>query len=64
MAKNGQSAALSLSENQKQVIISGLLGDGYVHTTNSNSTYYVTNCKLIRGGVQRLSKNGVGSKRN
>lgn len=45
MAKNGQSAALSLSENQKQVIISGLLGDGHVHTTNSNSTYYITNCK-------------------
>ena len=45
MAKNGQSAALSLSESQKQVIISGLLGDGCITTTNSNSTYFVTNCK-------------------
>lgn len=46
MSKNGQSAALSLNESQKQVILSGLLGDGYIHTTNSNSTYYVTNCKF------------------
>ena len=45
MAKNGQSAALSLSESQKQVIISGLLGDGCITTTNSNSTYFITNCK-------------------
>ena len=46
MSKNGQSAALSLNESQKQVILSGLLGDGYIHTTNSNSTYYITNCKF------------------
>ena len=46
MSKNGQSAALSLNERQKQVVISGLLGDGYIYTTNSNSTYYATNCKF------------------
>ena len=45
MEKNGQSAALSLSENQLQVVLSGILGDGYIHKTNSNSTYFVTNCK-------------------
>jgi hypothetical protein len=45
MAKNRQSAALSLSESQLQVFISGLLGDGCVHTTSSNSTLYITNCK-------------------
>lgn len=43
--KNGQSAALSLNEMQKQVIISGILGDGCIRTTNSNSTYYCTSCK-------------------
>lgn len=45
MEKNGQSAALSLNENQLQVILSGLLGDGNIHTTNSNSTLFTTNCK-------------------
>lgn len=46
MCNNGQSAALSLSENQLQVFLSGILGDGYIHTTNSNSTYFTTNCKF------------------
>lgn len=45
MKENGQSAALSLNENQLQVILSGLLGDGNIHTTNSNSTLFTTNCK-------------------
>lgn len=45
MAKNRQSAALSLNKNQEQVIISGLLGDGCITTTNTNSTYFITNCK-------------------
>lgn len=45
MEKNGQSAALSLNENQLQVILSGLLGDGSISTTNSNSTLFITNCK-------------------
>lgn len=46
MCKNGQSAALSLSENQKQVFLSGILGDGCIATSNSNSTYFTTNCKF------------------
>lgn len=35
----------NLTENQKQVFLSGVLGDGSITTTNSNSTYYKTNCK-------------------
>lgn len=46
MAKNRQSAALLLNNEQKQVILSGLLGDGYIHITNSNSAYFITNCKF------------------
>lgn len=45
MCKNGQSAALSLSKNQLQVILSGILGDGCISTTNTNSTLFITNCK-------------------
>ena len=45
MDENGQSAALSLNENQLQVILSGLLGDGCIYTNKSNSTLFVTNCK-------------------
>lgn len=45
MTKNRQPAALSLSKNALQVILSGILGDGCVSTTNSNSTYFKTNCK-------------------
>lgn len=45
MGKNGQSAALPLSKRQLQVILSGVLGDGYIHKTNSNSTYFTTSCK-------------------
>lgn len=45
MSKNGQSAALSLNKNQLQVILSGMLGDGCITTTNSNSTLFTTNCK-------------------
>ena len=45
MSKNGQSAALPLNENQLQVFLSGILGDGCITTTNSNSTYFITNCK-------------------
>lgn len=35
----------SLSNEQLQVFLSGRLGDGCISTTNSNSTYYSTNCK-------------------
>lgn len=35
----------SLSNEQLQVFLSGRLGDGCITTTNSNSTYYCTNCK-------------------
>jgi len=45
MVKNRQSAALSLNEKQLQVILSGILGDGCITTTNSNSTYFSTCCK-------------------
>lgn len=45
MCENGQSAALSLNENQLQVVLSGILGDGCITTTNTNSTYFTTNCK-------------------
>ena len=45
--KNGQSAALPLSENQKQVIISGILGDGHISINRNNSAYYITNCKYL-----------------
>lgn len=45
--KNGQSAALPLSENQKQVIISGILGDGHISINRNNSAYYTTNCKYL-----------------
>ena len=43
---NGQSAALSFSPSQLQVFLSGMLGDGCIATTNSNSTYYCSNCKF------------------
>ena len=36
---------LSLSNEQLQVFLSGRLGDGCITTTNTNSTYYSTNCK-------------------
>lgn len=45
--KNGQSAALSLSESQKQVIISGILGDGCIAINKNNSIFYITNCKYL-----------------
>lgn len=45
MSNNGQSAALSLNKSQLQIILSGILGDGCISTTNSNSTYFSTNCK-------------------
>lgn len=48
---------------QLQVLYTARLGDGCLATSNSNSTYYVTNCKYIviitNDGVQRLSRNGV-----
>lgn len=47
MIKNRQPAALSLSGNVLQVILSGILGDGCITTTNSNSTYFKTNCKMV-----------------
>lgn len=34
-----------LNNNQLQVFLSGILGDGYIATSNSNSTYFGTNCK-------------------
>lgn len=36
---------LQLDNEQLQVFLSGKFGDGCLTTTNSNSTYYVTNCK-------------------
>lgn len=35
----------SLTREQLQVFISGILGDGSITTTNSDSTYFKTNCK-------------------
>lgn len=35
-----------LSREQSQVFLSGVLGDGGIYTTNTNSTYYKTNCKF------------------
>ena len=46
MNKNGQSAASNLTENQLQVFLTGKLGDGCIATSNTNSTYYCTNCKF------------------
>ena len=34
-----------LNNNQLQVFLTGRLGDGCIVTSNSNSTYYTTNCK-------------------
>lgn len=34
-----------LDDNQLQVFMTGRLGDGCIITSNSNSTYYSTNCK-------------------
>ena len=45
MCNNRQSAASNLSNEQLQVFLTSQLGDGHIHTTNSHSTYYVTNCK-------------------
>lgn len=45
LAMNRQSAALSLNKNQEQVILSGILGDGSIAISNTNSTYFLTNCK-------------------
>ena len=46
MQKNDNQQLRQLSNEQLQVFISGRLGDGCISTTNSNSTYYVTNCKF------------------
>lgn len=35
-----------LTRGQLQVFLTARLGDGCITTTNSNSTYYVTNCKF------------------
>ena len=45
MCNNRQSAASNLSNEQLQVFLTSQLGDGHIHTTNSHSTYYITNCK-------------------
>lgn len=45
MCNSRQSAASNLSNEQLQVFLTSQLGDGHIHTTNSHSTYYVTNCK-------------------
>lgn len=34
------------TEDQLQVFLSGRFGDGCITTTNTNSTYYSTNCKF------------------
>lgn len=36
-----------LDDNQLQVFMTGILGDGCITTTNSNSTYYSTNYLLV-----------------
>ena len=44
---NGQSAALNLSNNQLQVLLTGVFGDGSIFKCNSNINYvYSTNCKF------------------
>ena len=35
-----------LTREQLQVFLTARLGDGCIATTNSNSTYYITNCKF------------------
>ena len=35
-----------LNREQLQVFLSGRLGDGCITTSNTNSTYYITNCKF------------------
>lgn len=42
----GNQQLCSLNNNQLQVILSGILGDGHIATSNSNSTYYITSCKF------------------
>lgn len=37
---------LKLSNEQKQVFLSGRFGDGCIATSNSGSTYFTTNCKF------------------
>lgn len=34
------------TREQLQVFLTSQLGDGYIQTTNSNSTFYITNCKF------------------
>lgn len=44
---NGQSAALGLSNNQFQVLLTGVFGDGCIRKGNTNINYnYSTNCKF------------------
>ena len=44
--KNGQSAALSLSNNQLQVVLTGKFGDGCLETPKdiNSESKYATNC--------------------
>ena len=35
-----------LTREQLQVFLTARLGDGCITTSNSNSTYYITNCKF------------------
>ena len=45
MQTNDNQQLQSLSNEQLQVFLSGRFGDGCISTTNSNSTYFTTNCK-------------------
>ena len=46
MQTNDNQQLQALSREQLQVFLSGRFGDGTITTTNSNSTYYKTNCKF------------------
>lgn len=60
----------SFTRNQTQVFVSGVLGDGHIAHTNSNSFVYLTNCKHLeylklkkqllndRGRIKLLNNNG------
>lgn len=76
--KNGQSAALSLSNDQLQVILTGKFGDGCLETPkdSNNESKYSTNCiyaeylqfkkdllgKLCTGSINYVEKNGFKEK--
>lgn len=44
MTKIGNQQLRTFTREQLQVFLTAHLGDGCIHTSNSNSTYYITNC--------------------